>query len=211
MSEEEEKWHKDQFDYLDNKSFDKKQRLFSKTVEERIKVIIKTAEDTEKSVYMASNRVDMNSTFASLWRLMDKAFELAENCPRKRDREKEEERISQTFDSVFTRLEKMLLENINRYILEEDREVARKKVRTMFNGAFTSIWTRRKIRVLEHLEKAKKKLDSVHEYAMAEAMKFPGEDRESAIKDVGKEFEEAYKKMSLLFVIKAREEEKIES
>lgn len=208
MSEEEKKWHKDHIDYLNSKSFDGKQRVFSKTVEERIKVIIEMAEDIEKSVYRASNRADMNSTFASLWRLMDKAFELAENCPKKRDREKEEEKISQTFDSIFTRLERTLLANIDMYIIEKDREVARKKVRTMFNGVFISIWTRRKIRVLEHLEKAKKKLDDVYEYAVAEAMKFPEEDRESAIKDVNKEFEEAYRKTSLLFVLKIKKEEK---
>ncbi len=202
--EEEKKWHKDHLDYLNSKSFDGKQRLFSKTVEERIKVIIKTAEDIEKSVYEGSNRADMNSTFASLWRLMDRAFKLAENCPKKRDREKEEEKISQAFDNVFTRLEKALLKSVSKDIAEEDREVARKKIRTMFNGVFTSIWTRRKIRVLENLERAKKKLDSVYEYAMAEAMKFPEEDRESAIRDVDKEFEEAYKKMSLPFVSKAK-------
>lgn len=206
--EEEKKWHKDQFDYLDSKSFDRKQRLFSKTVEERIKVIIKMAKEIEKSVYEGSNRADMNSTFASLWRLMDRAFKLAENCPKKKDREKEEEKISQVFDGVFTRLEKTLLESVDMYIIEEDREDAKKKVRTMFNGAFTSIWTRRKIRVLENLEKAKKKLDNVYEYAMAEAIKFPEKDREGAIRDADKEFKEAYKKMSLLFVLKAKEEEK---
>lgn len=214
MSEEEErKWHKDQFDYFDSMAFDfdKEQKLFSKTVEERIVVIIKTAEGIEKSVYKRSSRADMNSTFASLWNLMDKAFKLAENCPRKRDREKEEEKISQTFDGIFTRLEKVLLANIDIYIIEENREVAKKEVRTMFNEAFASIWTRRKIRVLENIENAKKKMDSVYEYAKEEARKFPEEDRKRAIRKVNEEFEKAYKKMSLLFVLKVKKEEKNES
>ncbi len=201
---EEKKWHKDHFDYLDSQSFSGDQKVFEKSTKKRIEVAIKMAEDIEKGVYKRSNRTDMNSAFASLWRLMDRAFELAENCPQKRDREKEEEKISQAFDAIFTRLERRLLSNVSRYIIEEDRETAMEEVRTMFNGVFTSIWIKRKIRVLENIEKAKESLDRVREYAKAEAMKFPEEDREGAIKKVNEEFGKAYEEMSSLFVLKEK-------
>jgi len=200
--EEEKKWHSDHLDYLNFESFNGKQKIFSKTVEERIAIIIKMAEEIKKGVYERSNRADMNSTFASLWRLMDQAFKLAENCPRERDREKEEEKIFQTFDSIFTILERKLLSSINKYIIKEDREAARKEVRDMFNKVFASMWAKRKNRVLANLKEEKKKLDSVYEYAKAEVGKFPKKDREMAIRKVDEEFKKAYEEISLLFLEK---------